>query len=272
MTGVGQLADRVLDVRRPVAVAPVHGEVTPSPGEFGPQRIEQRSVLGVDRADATEALVLGGHLLESLAGHVPAAGHVLEKGQHVVGTLGAAEGQQQHGVERRRPGHLLSVGRVAPLGTLVSATVVGMTVSIEPLHCGTLTVPRSSSRKSAPRQAIAIPVPAWLIRHPQGVVLFDTGMSEELSHKSDYLEAVSALFQVGCSPSNLIGARLADHEVDVAEVDVVVLSHLHFDHVGSLPRDPRRPAPGARRRVGRRLRRRAAPGCTTSARGSGRWA
>ncbi len=120
----------------------------------------------------------------------------------------------------------------------MSATVVGMTVSIEPLHCGTLTAPRSFFEEGARQQAIAIPVPAWLIRHPQGVVLFDTGMSEELSHKSDYLDAVSALFQVGCSPSNLIGARLADHEIDAADVDLVVLSHLHFDHVGGLREIP----------------------------------
>jgi hypothetical protein len=40
--------------------------------------------------------------LEPLVGYAPAAGHVLQEGQHVVGLLGATEGEQQDGVVRSR--------------------------------------------------------------------------------------------------------------------------------------------------------------------------
>ena len=91
---------RVGQVRRPVAVAPVDRQVQPDLVERRPQRLQQRPVLVVDRAAAAERVVVLADLLQPLVRDPAAAGHVLQEGQHVVGLLGATEGEQQDGVVR----------------------------------------------------------------------------------------------------------------------------------------------------------------------------
>ncbi len=113
-----------------------------------------------------------------------------------------------------------------------------MDVTIEPLHCGTLTSGRSMFEAGATDDPITIPVPSWLIRHPKGLVLVDCGMHGDLAGPSDYLELVSMFFGVGIEPGQLIGDALGRVEVDPADIDVVVLSHLHFDHAGGLSQIP----------------------------------
>ena len=59
------------------------------------------------------------------------------------------------------------------------------------------------------------PVHAWLIRHPDGPILVDTGVGHGHDEIND---------RYGLTPSPLPD--------DVAAVVAVVLSHLHFDHCG----------------------------------------
>lgn len=112
------------------------------------------------------------------------------------------------------------------------------TISIEPLDCGTLTAGRDLFELGADAERIELPVPTWLIRHPQGTVLFDTGMHPDLTGPSEYLDGVSLFFEVGLTADELVGARLEAAGVDPSDVDVVVLSHLHFDHTGGLVQIP----------------------------------
>ncbi|GAA3100734.1 hypothetical protein GCM10020001_016970 [Nonomuraea salmonea] len=77
----------------PVAVAPIDRH----PGDRA-QRLDQVAVLLVDRADPAEALVVLGHFEQPLARHATAAHDVLQERHHVVGTLGAAEREDQQGV------------------------------------------------------------------------------------------------------------------------------------------------------------------------------
>jgi hypothetical protein len=92
---LGRLAQGVDQVGVPVPVAPVQRQAEAAGVELGPQRGEQGPVLVVDRAAAAEVEVVLGHGLEPLGRDAPAPGDVLEEGHHVVGLLGAAEGQQQ---------------------------------------------------------------------------------------------------------------------------------------------------------------------------------
>jgi N-acyl homoserine lactone hydrolase len=113
-----------------------------------------------------------------------------------------------------------------------------MSVSIELLECGSLAAPLSSFEDGAADGQVTLPVPAWLIRHPKGIVLLDTGMHTELSRPSGLLDAISAHFDVGLQPEQLVSERLRSTGVEPSDVDFVVLSHLHFDHSGGLAQIP----------------------------------
>ena len=63
----------------------------PVRAQLGLERGDQLAVLGVDRADAAEQLVVMRHLEQPLARDVAAAGDVLEERHHVVHPLGPAE-------------------------------------------------------------------------------------------------------------------------------------------------------------------------------------
>ncbi len=112
--------------------------------------------------------------------------------------------------------------------------MVDVTLSIEPLRCGTLTAGRNMFEAGASDTAVELPVPAWLIRHDNGTVLFDTGMHPDLTGPGEFTDAVALFFDVGLGTDDLVDARLRHVHVDPSEVDLVVLSHLHFDHTGGL--------------------------------------
>jgi glyoxylase-like metal-dependent hydrolase (beta-lactamase superfamily II) len=113
-----------------------------------------------------------------------------------------------------------------------------MDVTIEPLACGTLSAGRSMFEAGADDTPIEIPVPAWLIRHGDDLALFDCGMHTDLASASAAREVVELFFGVGADGGDMIAERLRAVEVDPADIDVVILSHLHFDHVGGLAQLP----------------------------------
>jgi glyoxylase-like metal-dependent hydrolase (beta-lactamase superfamily II) len=66
------------------------------------------------------------------------------------------------------------------------------------------------------------PVHAWVIRHPDGVILVDTGIGEGS-------DAIDSWYGPEVVP---LGDALASVHLDIVDVTAVVLSHLHFDHCG----------------------------------------
>jgi N-acyl homoserine lactone hydrolase len=80
---------------------------------------------------------------------------------------------------------------------------------------------------------IRVPVPSFLIRHPRGAVVFDSGLHPATQHDpAARIGVLASVFQVDFAPGEELAARLAALDVDPAEVRWLVTSHLHFDHVG----------------------------------------
>jgi len=77
-----------------------------------------------------------------------------------------------------------------------------------------------------------MPVPSWLIEHPRGLVLFDTGLHQELQTDRSRLRKLFKTTVVDFDAGEELAARLAAAGVVPADVDIVVFSHLHFDHAG----------------------------------------
>ena len=86
---------------------------------------------------------------------------------------------------------------------------------------------------SADTSEIRVPAPAFLIEHPDGLVLFDAGLAPEAvaDPRGEYGERAERL------QLRFTADQRVDHQVIAAghrlsDVTHVVLSHLHFDHAG----------------------------------------
>lgn len=75
------------------------------------------------------------------------------------------------------------------------------------------------------------PVPAYLIDHPKGRALFDTGMGER--YRRELADALpSNKFGLQWFEGMDIATRLRAIDVDPSSINWIVNSHLHIDHCG----------------------------------------
>lgn len=68
----------------------------------------------------------------------------------------------------------------------------------------------------------AFPVHAWVVHHPDGAILVDTGIGAGNP-------TIDAWFHPEVTD---VGEALASAGLEVGDIDAIVLSHLHFDHCG----------------------------------------
>jgi len=100
------------------------------------------------------------------------------------------------------------------------------------MTCGWLSSDKSMMLAGEPGR-IRFPIPAYLIEHPKGRVLFDTGMHPETQHNAlGRMGALARLFHPDFRPGEDIKSRLEQLQIDADKIEFVVNSHLHFDHTG----------------------------------------
>ena len=112
-----------------------------------------------------------------------------------------------------------------------------MGLTIRPFECGWLNVDYSLIVPGHSGQ-VRVPVPAFLIEHPKGLVLFDLGLHSSLVHSSERIGKVAAVIGVEMTPEARLTAQLAAVGHDPADIALAVPSHLHWDHVGGLSELP----------------------------------
>lgn len=108
-----------------------------------------------------------------------------------------------------------------------------MSIKLHAFTCGTMTGP-AGHMMVGEEGDVTFPVPAYLIEHPKGRVLFDTGLHPDVRHDmaKRYDARRAKMFQFDFPASAEIGARLEAIDRDPGKIDIIVTSHLHFDHVG----------------------------------------
>jgi N-acyl homoserine lactone hydrolase len=75
----------------------------------------------------------------------------------------------------------------------------------------------------------------YVVTHPHGNVLFDSGVHPQMGTQPEArLGPAAASFQVQMMPDDRIDKRLATLDLTPRDIDIVVQSHLHFDHAGGL--------------------------------------
>jgi N-acyl homoserine lactone hydrolase len=80
---------------------------------------------------------------------------------------------------------------------------------------------------------IRFPVPAYLIKHPKGCALFDTGLHPDSQHDAHgRIGELANFFDVEFRPGEDIKSRLEHLQIDADKIEYLINSHLHFDHTG----------------------------------------
>lgn len=108
-----------------------------------------------------------------------------------------------------------------------------MSVALYAFTCGSLTVPRHFLLARA-EGLITVPIPSYLIVHPKGKALFDSGLN--LQAQDDplgYIGEEGLKFnRFHFRPGEEIGARLKSMDLAPGDITHLINSHLHYDHAG----------------------------------------
>jgi glyoxylase-like metal-dependent hydrolase (beta-lactamase superfamily II) len=112
-------------------------------------------------------------------------------------------------------------------------------VRIHALSAGAMTSPLGGFLEGE-RGRITYPVLVFVIEHPNGLVVVDSGLHPDLADDSSRLGPLAESFQVHLPDdgSAAVGRALELAGFDPVAVDELVLTHLHFDHAGGVAQLP----------------------------------
>lgn len=79
-----------------------------------------------------------------------------------------------------------------------------------------------------------IPLPVFLIKHPSGNVLFDTGIRRDTAEAPlEHWGGMAKAFRPSMLPEQHVLTQLASLGVSHTDIRYVIISHLHMDHAGN---------------------------------------
>ncbi len=107
------------------------------------------------------------------------------------------------------------------------ASPAASTITLTPFTCGRLALRLSCLLRGQPGE-IAVPVTAYLLEHPTGKAVFDTGPGPRSARSAG--EARNGPFDV--DEDALIDGRLRAIGVDPMQISYILNSHLHSAHAG----------------------------------------
>ncbi len=98
---------------------------------------------------------------------------------------------------------------------------------------GSLTVPKGLLQNGAGSEKIQVPAGFFVIKHPKGNVLFDTGNNDKIITDPGYWGPFIAGINPVRTPDVAIAAQLAKIGLTPNDIRYVVVGHFHLDHGGN---------------------------------------
>ncbi|GAA5101500.1 N-acyl homoserine lactonase family protein [Wohlfahrtiimonas larvae] len=100
------------------------------------------------------------------------------------------------------------------------------------MSCGWIKIPAQALiRDRSSDEIIVVPVPVYLIKHPKGNVLIDTGLSSEFIQTSGTTQNDFGL-EIQLNKDEYIINQLKKVGLDKSDIKYVINTHLHWDHCG----------------------------------------
>lgn len=134
----------------------------------------------------------------------------------------------------KRSALVLSMCALAACGPSAPPPAAAPEIQLYAINCGQADFSDAGSfadDHSLDGQARPLIVPCYLIRHPQGDLIWDTGLPEAIGDMPDGLTPPG--FPVHLSVATKLTAQLAQLNLAPADIEFISTSHSHFDHSGN---------------------------------------
>ena len=137
----------------------------------------------------------------------------------------------------------LFIGVAAVVGACFCLTAGASAASPEGMKLyvfssGPLTIAKAALQTGAEGK-ITVPVAFFLIKHPKGNILFDTGNNDKIITDPTYWGPLAAMLSdASRAPDVAIDAQLAKIDMKPSDINYVVLGHMHLDHAGNVGKFP----------------------------------
>jgi len=125
-------------------------------------------------------------------------------------------------------------------GMLFSVAPKAQDLKLYAFSSGALTLGKGALVNLAPMEpTIQVPVGFYVIKHPKGTVLFDTGNNDRIITDPSYWGASFTALKPVNTPDVAIDAQLKKIGLTPDDITYVVTSHLHLDHGGNVGKFPK---------------------------------
>lgn len=126
------------------------------------------------------------------------------------------------------------------VGLLSSTSLKAQDLKLYAFSSGALTLGKGALVNGAPMEPpIQIPVGFYVVKHPKGNVLFDTGNNDKIITDPSYWGAAFPAMKPVNTPDVAIDAQLKKIDLTPDDITYVVASHLHLDHGGNVGKFPK---------------------------------
>jgi len=125
------------------------------------------------------------------------------------------------------------------LGAVFGATAHAQDIKLYVFSSGALTIGKGVLQNNAPMTPeIQVPVGFFVVTHPKGNVLFDTGNNDKIITDPSYWGAAFTALKPVNTPEVAIDTQLQKIGLRPDDIKYVVVSHLHLDHGGNVAKFP----------------------------------
>ena len=129
---------------------------------------------------------------------------------------------------------LLCVGMLIPA---LAESPAGMRLYV--LNTGSLSLGKGALQNFAPMEPqIRVPVAMFVIQHPKGNVMFDTGNNDKILEDPSYWGPNFPALKPVVTPDVSIESQLGRISMKPDDITYVVVSHMHLDHGGNVGKFP----------------------------------